>query len=236
MYNIRGYYTPLTIDETLFVFVDKQAQASWKKVQELQAKITAARESLAEAEAAAIAAPDADKEAALEAVSHGKPAPAETASKAHEAVATRQREIDALLTLADNAERQFVGEVIAQRDSIEKASRNSLEAGIRNIIDACGSIQDELTHMYRMNGLWQWGRGNDDAQLPGDWRITARVDSHNEDLRQVMDTVILALTKALPEQVEETESNVAAWNAQMRGEGATPDGLVLDAAAYRAYR
>jgi DNA-binding protein YbaB len=236
MYNIRGYYTPLTIDETLFVFVDKQAQASWKQVQELQAKITAARESLAEAEAAAIAAPDADREAALEAVSLGKPAPAETASKAHEAVATRQREIDALLTLADKAERQFVGEVIAQRDSIEKAARKSLEAGIHNLIDACGSIQTELTYMYRMNGMWQWGRGNDDAQLPGESRVTARVDFHKQDIRNLLDTVITALNKALPDQVDETERNLAEWNAQIRGGGVTPDGLVLDAAAYRAYR
>jgi uncharacterized damage-inducible protein DinB len=236
MYNIRGYYTPLTIDETLFVYLDKPTQTTWRKVQELHGKLATARESLKALEIQAQEAPQRDRDAAVLAVSEGKPAPKETTTAAREAVDACQREIDALITLADQTERLFVAETSARREDIQKAARKSLDADVNNIIESLMKVQEELGHVYRLNGLWQWGRGNDDAQLPGDWRITARIDSHKEDLRQILDTVIAALTKALPHEVEASEANLAAWNAQIRGQGATADGLVLDVAAYRAYR
>lgn len=236
MYNQRGFYSPLSIDETLFVYLDKPTQAAWKKVQDLQGKWRSAKDAMTELEAAAQAAPQHDQQAALDAVAAGKPAPKETVTACNEAVVAQQREVDALVTLADAAERVFLSELQGQRQMVADQARGALERAITQLIDECAKAQEELTHAYRVNGLWQWGRGAYDAQTPSDQRITAPVNSHMQDLRQVLGMVTEALTKALPDAVEDQEANLAAWNAQLRGAGATSDGLILDAAAYRAYR
>lgn len=236
MYNLRGYYTPLTINETLFVSLSKPTQQAWKEVQTRQARLNEAKASVAELQRLADQAPEHDREAAITAVAGGKPVPASTVEASRKALGDRHREIDALTSLTDQAEREFLSLLHGERGVIASTARTSLDAGIQRALDALAAVSRDLEHLYTVNGMWQWGRDTDSGHVPTDWRITARVDGHDEDLRQVLTMAAEALQRARPDTVEQLEADRAAWAAQQRGDTVTADGLVIDAAAYRAYR
>lgn len=235
MYSIRGIYSPVTIHPTLFLAMGKQHQDAWKKVQQAQRKWQSARDAVPQAEQEARNAPASDEAAAVAAIRSGKPMPPPTTEAKEAALVAKQREVEALATLADEMERAFLDSLNADKEAITQEARTTAEELGERVASSLADALDTLEVLADVLGLWHWARGDDDIPLPTGSRLIVRVNGHDQSVPEMIETAHKTLTKLLPAGVEEQARQWAEYNASLIGQSYTADGLLIDHAARNTY-
>lgn len=232
MKNNYGGYSPLTISAEILTASPKPVTQAWAQVQAAQKRYAQARDTLAVLEQEAATAPDRDAAAARVAVMDGKPIPAPTTDAAALAVEQKRREVSALMDHADDLESNFLTVLNDHREGMVEGFLADANRALADALAALQVAKESVETFTKSAACWNWARHEDGGRPPsGGYKVPVRGGGSVDDL---LDTAMSALDREAPETMLAAEAEFrAAIQADSRR--ATPDGLVIDAAAYRAY-
>lgn len=181
----RGF-TPADIDPAALTASEPVA-AALSRLEDAYARWKEAADRLTEARRLAEAAPDADIQAALVAVSEGTKLPPPTSTKAVEAVEEAERITAACVRLAVAAEEDTRGLVEAHRQELRAAQSQRLEAALDRVDAAISELSEAMTVAGQEAArLIQVGHPDSDPLTrsgpmrwtPYDSRADANIDAH----------------------------------------------------------
>lgn len=232
MRNNMGFYMPLVIPTEVITESPKPVQQLWGKVTSAQKRYNEARDVLAVMEEQAKSAPDQDAAAAREAVEKGLPVPPSTVTAVQESISDKQREIKALADHTDDVEHNFLRALYGARHDLVDGFRADAERGLGDAIAALEAAEQTVQRFTMSAALWNWARAENDRQPPQQG-YQVKVFGGGS-VRDWIERCVTALEKEHPADVEAAEAAYRAEMAALRGR-TTPDGVLLDAAAYNAY-
>jgi len=238
MFSIRNIYTPESLAEPIAAFLPPGLQKKWRSVQALQQQWATARDTVPLLEAAANDAPAVDAAAAREAAAAGKPIPDATSDAARTAVEKCRREVHARAELANTAEINFMNDVRAEQETLVTRALDAVDAQTPIVLDALAQATTELDRLGAALGLYWWAVGdlnNTTVQTVITWR---GYNGYDEALTSLLEAAADTVRAKHPREVLARQAEQEAANEalrQGRQHHVTADGLVIDAAAYRAY-
>jgi hypothetical protein len=229
-YNARNYYMRLTLPEMLLSMLPTVVRKEWSKVEKAQAKVTDAATMLPILEAAAKEAPTADEQAAREAAQAGKPMPPVTAPGAVAAADDKRREVKALQDIAADTERDFMRLLNDHRPEITTTLRKALADAVTAADDALTAAEVAMTDVSMLAGLWRWSKSGDDQMHAK--RLTAEFYGVSQDAATFVGIAAARVGAEHPDRMDAEEARRQAEWEESRGIRATPDGIVVDHAAW----
>ena len=232
MRNNMGAYVPLVIPTEVITASPKPVQQLWGKVTSAQKRYNEARDVLAVMEEQAKSAPDQDAAAAREAVEKGLPVPPSTVTSVLESISDKQREIKALADHTDDVEVNFLRALHGSRHDMVDGFRADTARALEDAITALESAHLAVDLFTKYAALWNWARHDEDREPPRQGFQVPVFGGGN--VRDLIERSVTALHKEHPSEIEAAEASYRAEMASLRGR-TTPDGVLLDAAAYNAY-
>lgn len=238
MFSVRNIYTPEVLSEPTYMLLPTGLQKKWRAVQTLQQQWQTARDTVPLLEAAANDAPTVDAVAARDAAANGKPIPDATADAARISLEKGRREVHARAELANTAEVNFMDDLRAEQQALVTRALHAVDAQVPRALEAIAAASAAVNSLGTVLGLYWWAVG-DMSNMSIRTTVTRR--SHNgydEPLTDLLEAVADTVRDKHPREVlaRQAEQQARA-EAHRAGQPhpVTPDGLVVDAAAYRAY-
>lgn len=216
--SITNQYSALEISAEVIRALPKPVAAAWTKAVSAQQEWRKAKNRVAEAKAVREAAGVTDL--AMER-------------------SLRDKVDDALIALinaeedADTAERVFLARLHDHRAEMVEGFKLQAAQELEEANAALRTLQDRLDKFGLSLTLWNWSR-RDEEQMPPSQGGAIYLRQYGVWAAQALQEISSQMDKEHPDSVQAAEEAYAREWAIANGR-ATPDGLVLNDAAYRAY-